>query len=77
MHFWAAVGYNFKCDIYFYDVPGNKNGKMTHQVYIDSILVPIVKPWPEDKRDFVLEKDRDSGVQVGKILSGVGKKRMG
>ena len=35
------VGYNFKSDIYFIDFPGNKNGKMTHQVYIDSILEPI------------------------------------
>ncbi len=25
----VAVGYNFKSDVYFYDVQGNKNGKMT------------------------------------------------
>ena len=43
-HCWAAVGYNFKSDIIFYDVPGNKNGKLTHQVYTDSILEPVVKP---------------------------------
>lgn len=61
IHCWAAVGYNFKSDIYFYDVPGNKNGKMPHQVYIDSILEPIVRPWLEDKQDFVLEEDGDSG----------------
>ena len=34
---------NFKSDIYFYDVPGNSNGKMTHQVYIDFILELVVK----------------------------------
>lgn len=34
---------------------------MTHQVYIDSILEPIVRLWLEDKQDFVLEEDGDSG----------------
>ena len=44
-HCWAAVGYNFKSDIIFYDVPNNSNGKMTHQVHINFILEPVVKPW--------------------------------
>ena len=44
-HCWAAVGYNFKSEIIFYDVPGNTNGKMSLQVYRDQILEPIVKPW--------------------------------
>ncbi len=61
LHCWAAVGYNFKSDIYFYEVPGNSNGKMTHKVYIDSILDPVVKPWLERGDDFVLEEDGDSG----------------
>lgn len=43
-HFWAAVGHNFKSKIYFYEVPGNTNGKMSQQVYTDQILEPIVKP---------------------------------
>jgi transposase len=60
-HCWAAVGHNFKSDIIFYDVPGNKNGKMTHEVYINSILEPVVKPWLEAGHDFVLEEDNDSG----------------
>lgn len=34
---------------------------MAHQVYIDSILEPIVRPWLEDKQYFVLEEDGDSG----------------
>lgn len=56
-----VIGYNFKSDITFYEVPGNSNGKMTHQVYIDSILEPVVKPWLERGDDFVLEEDGDSG----------------
>jgi hypothetical protein len=58
---WAAIGFNFKSDIYFYDVPGNSNGKMSQQVYIDSILEPIIKPWILRGDDFVLEEDNDSG----------------
>lgn len=57
---WAAVGYNFKSDIIFYDMPTNKNGKMTHRVYIDSIFEPVVKPWLEEGQEFVFEKDGDS-----------------
>ena len=60
-HCWAAVGYNFKSDIYFYEVPGNTNGKMSQKVYIDQILEPIVKPWIDAHHDFVLEEDGDSG----------------
>ena len=55
------MDYNFKSDIIFYDVPGNKNGKLTHQVYIDSILEPVVKFWITAGEDFVLEEDGDSG----------------
>lgn len=31
-----------KSDITFYEVPGNTNGKMSLQVYIDQILEPVV-----------------------------------
>ena len=72
-HCWAAVGYNFKSDIYFYDVPSNSNGKMTHQVYIDAILDPVVKPWLERGDDFVLEEDGDSGHGTGKRRNAVKK----
>ena len=39
---------------------------MTHRVYIDSILEPVVKPWILDVRagridPFILEEDGDSG----------------
>ena len=63
-HFWAAVGYDFKSDLTFYDVPGNKNDKMSQQVYIDSILNPVVKSWLEEAKrndyEFTLEEDEDS-----------------
>lgn len=65
-HFQAAIRWNFKSDITFYDVPGNSNRKMTHRVYIDSILEPVVKPWLEASDDFVLEEDGDSGHSYNK-----------
>ena len=46
-HCWVAIGYNFKSEIYFYNVPDNTNGKMSQQVYIDCILDPIIKTWLE------------------------------
>lgn len=60
-HCWSAIGWNFKAPMVFYDVPGNSNGKITHRVYIDSILEPVVKPWLEHGPHFVLEEDGDSG----------------
>lgn len=53
MHCWAAIGYNFKLELIFYNVPGNSNGNITHQVYIDSILDSVVKPWLDRGDDFV------------------------
>ena len=34
---------------------------MSLQVYIDSILVLVIKPWLLEKQDFVLEEDDNSG----------------
>lgn len=56
-----TLGYNFKSELIFYEVPGNSNGKMNQRVYINSILEPIVKPWLKAGEDFVLEKNKDSG----------------
>lgn len=64
-HCWAAVGYNFKSPLVFYDIPGNSNGKMTLKGYIEHILEPVVKPWLIDGQDFVLEEDGDSGYGTG------------
>lgn len=66
LHTWAAIGWDFKSDMVFYEVPGNRNGKMSHQVYRNSILEPVVKPWIDASQrgrvdPFVLEEDGDSG----------------
>ncbi len=58
---WAAVGYYFKSDLVFYDLPGNTNGKMSLMVYRDQILEHVGKPWLFEGKDFVLEEDSDSG----------------
>ncbi len=60
-HCWASIEYNFKSDIIFYDVPGNRNGKLTHQVYIDSIPKLVVKLWITAEKNFDLEDDSDLG----------------
>ena len=64
-HCWTAVGWNFKSQLIFYEVPSNSNGKMSQRVYIDSILEPVVKSWMEG-HEFVLEEDGDSGHGSGK-----------
>jgi hypothetical protein len=51
--------------LHFYDIPSNKNGKMTLVGYVD-ILNTMVKPWLDAKEDFVLEEDGDSGHGTGK-----------
>ena len=64
-HYWAAIGWDFKSDIHFYDT-GNRNGKMSQKAYIDQILEPIVKPWIINGQNFVLEEDGDSGHGPGR-----------
>jgi len=62
-HIWAAVGYNFKSDLTFYNTPGNRNGKLSLTVYRDQILEPVVGSWLQDPNQshFILEEDNDSG----------------
>jgi len=60
----------------YYSVLGNLNGKMSHQVYIDSILEPVVKPWIQAVSagtidPFILEEDGDSGHGGGKKMNPV------
>jgi hypothetical protein len=57
LHFWGAVGYNFKSPLIRYEVPTNQNGKMTHQVYIESILEPVVAEWCLEEDPWCLEED--------------------
>lgn len=59
-HFWGAIGYNFKSDLYDYRISTNNNGKMTATYYRDHILKKIVKPWLDQGMAFILEEDRDS-----------------
>ena len=68
-HCWAAVGYDFKSDITFYEVPGNTNGKMSLQVNIDQILELGVNPWLLEKEAFMFEEDGDSGHGKAKICN--------
>ncbi|KAF2818315.1 hypothetical protein CC86DRAFT_472932 [Ophiobolus disseminans] len=62
-HIWAAVGYNFKSNLTFYNTPGNRNGKLSLAVYRDQILELVVGTWLRDPNtsDFILEEDNDSG----------------
>ncbi|KAI5805098.1 hypothetical protein EDC01DRAFT_642001 [Geopyxis carbonaria] len=60
-HSWVAVGWNFKSDIVFYDAKSSNHDKMSHDVYVNQILDPVVKPWLQRGDDFVLEEDGDSG----------------
>lgn len=60
------MGYDFKSDLTFHDVPGNTNGKMSPQMYVNQILEPVVKPWLLQKQDFILEEDGDSGHGIAK-----------
>ncbi|KAL8331077.1 hypothetical protein RB593_001839 [Gaeumannomyces tritici] len=66
VHAWAAVGYNFKSDLIWYDVPTNDNGKMTLKVYRDKILEPVVGAWLRDSQNFVLEENNDFGHGTGR-----------
>ncbi|KAF1815700.1 hypothetical protein P152DRAFT_383623, partial [Eremomyces bilateralis CBS 781.70] len=58
---WAAVGYDFKSPLTFYEIPTNKNGKMTQDVYPKEILQMEVQEWVDRGDFFVLEEDQDSG----------------
>lgn len=61
VHAWGAIGYDFKSDLIFYEVDTNGNGKMSHEVYLDSVLKPVVLSWKLAGHDFVLEEGGDSG----------------
>jgi hypothetical protein len=66
LHSWAAVGWEFKSPLYFYNIASNQNGKMTQDAYINQILNPIVLPWLKRGDNFILEEDNDSGHGPGR-----------
>lgn len=55
------MGWNFKSELIFYEVPTNTNGKMSQAVYVNKILEPVVKTWIERGDSFILEEDGESG----------------
>ena len=70
VHCWAAVGWNFKSSLFWYEVPTNDNGKLSHKAYLEQILEPAIKPWLDQARSgqidpFVLEEDNDSSHKGG------------
>ncbi|KAM3475996.1 hypothetical protein MY8738_007152 [Beauveria namnaoensis] len=70
LHAWAAVGYDFKSPLIWYEVPGNTNGKMSQKVYRDVILEGYVKGLiresKQQNRSFILKEDGDSGHGPGR-----------
>ena len=42
LHSWAAVGWELKSPLYFYDIASDNNGKTTQD--IDQILEPYILP---------------------------------
>ena len=67
---WAAVGYNFKSELHYYEIPSNTNRKMTAKYYRDIILDQIVQPWLSTA-NFVLEEDHDSSHGIPQDKSGI------
>jgi hypothetical protein len=67
VHAWGAMGHSFKSNLEWYTIPPNRNaksdqktGKMTADVYLNRILIPIIQPWLKRGDKFVLEEDNDS-----------------
>lgn len=61
VHFWGAIGYNFKSNLIEYKIPLNNNGKMTMEAYKNQILDVEVLNWCKEETRWVLEEDGDSG----------------
>ena len=67
-HAWAWVGWNFKSDLYFYEIPTNKNGKMSEARYLE-ILEDMVLPCIQRGDQFYLEEDGDSAHKTKKVVA--------
>jgi hypothetical protein len=61
IHFWGAIGYNFKSPLIEYTISTNNNGKMSQIGYRDQILKPEVAKWCKESIKWCLEEDGDSG----------------
>jgi hypothetical protein len=64
VHAWAAIGYDFKSELLFYDesTSPNNSGVISMQDYCDKVLDGVVKTWilAEGAQPFVLEEDIES-----------------
>lgn len=65
VHAWAAIGYDFKLPLIFFEITCNNNGKMAQKDYNLQILQPAVLPWIQAGYDFALEEDGSSGHSLG------------
>ncbi|KAH6641140.1 hypothetical protein F5144DRAFT_123971 [Chaetomium tenue] len=61
-----SIGWNFKSELCFFEVPGNRGGKMTMQIYRDEILKKAVGPWLACGDRFVLAEEDDPAHGTGK-----------
>jgi hypothetical protein len=60
IHAWGAIGYDFKSELVWYNVP-NSNGAITQKAYREQILDSIVLPWLEKGDQFIIEEEGASG----------------
>lgn len=61
VHGWAAVGYGFEMEkIHWYEVPGNSNGAISMNVYLEILKTHVLR-WKERGDDFILEQDGAPG----------------
>lgn len=74
------MGWNFKSDMVPYNAKSS-NGKMSHEVYVNQILNPVVGQWLKNGDD-VLEEDGHTGHGGGRnawdpkvVGSGLGTKK--
>lgn len=65
----AAIGYNFKSNIIFYNILGNINNKILFKIYKNQILEPVVKFCLTKSQDFILEKDDNSKHEKAKTCN--------
>ena len=70
-HCWVMVGWDYKSDLVFYEIPGNSHGLLNQKVYIDSILEPVVRPLLErGDKHWIMEETGDYGHGSGSTERG-------
>ena len=70
-HCWVMVGWDYKSDLVFYEIPGNSHGVLNQKVYIESILEPVVRPLLErGDKQWIMEETGDYGHGSGSTERG-------